>query len=127
MQAWRLLAAELVRYQPKDIVASGSAGIGAQIVTLRERPIGCSRVQEDERCKERAFGDSTPGSFHCTGPPASEYQKHGGTTELSASPTLVFTAVTLVLFLTILEIDLHRDELRELGFIFSDKDIEPIF
>ena len=53
--------------------------------------------------------------------------KHGGTTELSASPTLVFTAVTLVLFLTILEIDLHRDELRELGFIFSDKDIEPIF
>jgi hypothetical protein len=53
--------------------------------------------------------------------------KHEGTTELSASPTLVFTAVTLVLILTILEIDLHRDELRELGFIFSDKDIEPSF
>jgi hypothetical protein len=53
--------------------------------------------------------------------------KHGGTTELSASPALVFTAVTLILFLTILEVDLHRDELRELGFIFSDKDIEPIF
>ena len=53
--------------------------------------------------------------------------KHGGTTELSASPTLVFTAVTLVLILTILEIDLHRDELRELGFIFSDKGIEPSF
>ena len=50
--------------------------------------------------------------------------KHGGTTELSASPTLVFTAVTLVLILTILEIDLHRDELRELGFIFSDKGAE---
>ena len=53
--------------------------------------------------------------------------KHGGTIELSASPALVFTAVTLILFLTILEVDLHRDELRELGFIFSDKDIEPIF
>jgi hypothetical protein len=53
--------------------------------------------------------------------------KHEGTTELSASPTLVFTTLTLALILAILEIDLHRDELRELGFIFSDDGIEPRF
>jgi hypothetical protein len=36
------------------------------------------------------------------------------------SPTLLYTAVALFLILAIIEIDLHREELRALGLIASD-------
>ncbi|MGZ5096298.1 MAG: hypothetical protein ACXWCH_34750 [Burkholderiales bacterium] len=54
-----------------------------------------------------------PGSFHFTGQLTTAYRRKGrlGT---SASPTLVFTATALSLMLAMLEIDLHRDELRAL-------------
>jgi hypothetical protein len=43
----------------------------------------------------------------------------GGTTG-AFSPTLVYTAVALFLILAIIEIDLHREELKALGFIASE-------
>jgi hypothetical protein len=49
----------------------------------------------------------------------------GNMTETSASPILVFVADALFLLLAILVIDLHRDELRALGFIFGDEGIVP--
>jgi len=48
-------------------------------------------------------------------------------TGTSASPVLIFAAVTLLLILAILEIDLHRDELRALGLIFGEEGIVSSF
>jgi hypothetical protein len=48
-------------------------------------------------------------------------------TGTSASPSLIFAAVALFLILAILEIDLHRDELRALGLVPSEEGINPIF
>ena len=45
----------------------------------------------------------------------------GSMAETSASPILSFVAIVLFLILAILEIDLHRDELRVLGLIFSEE------
>lgn len=45
----------------------------------------------------------------------------GKTTETSASPTLMYAAITLFLILAILEIDLHREELEALGLIPSEE------
>jgi hypothetical protein len=39
----------------------------------------------------------------------------------------MFSAVALFLILAILEIDLHRDELRTLGLVSSEEGINPIF
>ena len=47
------------------------------------------------------------------------------TTEVSASPILGFAAVTLFLILAILEIDLHRDELRALGLVVGEDGVLP--
>ena len=47
--------------------------------------------------------------------------------EISASPILIFAANALFLILAILEIDLHRDELRALGLIFGEEGIVPFF
>jgi hypothetical protein len=44
------------------------------------------------------------------------------TAETSASPLLAYAATVLLLLLAILEIDLHRDELRALGLITGDAD-----
>jgi hypothetical protein len=43
--------------------------------------------------------------------------------ETSASPILIFTATALLLVLAILEIDLHRDELRALGLIVGEESL----
>jgi hypothetical protein len=48
-------------------------------------------------------------------------------TATSASPILIFAAVTLFLILAILEIDLHRDELRALGLLSRDEGSGPVF
>ena len=45
--------------------------------------------------------------------------------ETSASPILVLAANVLFVVLVILEIDLHRDELRALGLIFGEEGIVP--
>ncbi|MBX9647235.1 MAG: hypothetical protein K2X57_09285 [Xanthobacteraceae bacterium] len=45
--------------------------------------------------------------------------------ETSASPILIFAAIALFLVLAILEIDLHRDELRELGLIVGEESLAP--
>jgi hypothetical protein len=37
------------------------------------------------------------------------------------SPILLFTSAALFLILAILEIDLHREELRALGLVFRDE------
>jgi len=50
----------------------------------------------------------------------------GDTARTSASPVLAFTAAALVLILAILEVDLHRDELRALGLVFGSDGIEPM-
>ena len=47
----------------------------------------------------------------------------GRTTEASASPILTFVAITLFLILTILEIDLHRDELSALGLVAGEEGV----
>ena len=44
-----------------------------------------------------------------------------------ASPSLIFTAVVLVLLLAILEVDAHRGELESLGLLGSDYPIPPAF
>jgi hypothetical protein len=46
-------------------------------------------------------------------------------TEASASPILTFMAITLFLILTILEVDLHRDELRVLGLVGQEGGVPP--
>jgi hypothetical protein len=43
-----------------------------------------------------------------------------------ASPILSYTAAALFLMLAILEVDLHRDELRALGLVSSEERIQPI-
>lgn len=43
-----------------------------------------------------------------------------GDTTGAISPILVYTAVALFLILAIIEIDLHREELRALGLIASE-------
>jgi uncharacterized membrane protein YidH (DUF202 family) len=43
-----------------------------------------------------------------------------GDTTGTISPILVYTAVALFLILAIIEIDLHREELRALGLIATD-------
>jgi hypothetical protein len=63
--------------------------------------------------------------FHRT--TRSRSSAHGEVTETSASPILIFAAVALFLILAILEIDLHRDELRALGFVSGEEGINPIF
>jgi hypothetical protein len=56
----------------------------------------------------------------------SRISAHGETTGTSASPILTFTAIALVLILGIVEIDLHRDELKALGLVSSEERIQPI-
>jgi hypothetical protein len=51
---------------------------------------------------------------------------HGEMTGALASPVLTFTAVALFLILAILEVDLHRDELRALGLTSNAEQIGPI-
>jgi hypothetical protein len=63
--------------------------------------------------------------FHRT--TRSRSSAHGEKTETSASPILTFAAIALFLILAILEIDLHRDELRALGLVSSEEGINPIF
>jgi hypothetical protein len=50
----------------------------------------------------------------------------GETTGTSASPILTYTAASLFLILAIVEVDLHRDELRALGLVSSEQRIQPI-
>ena len=45
----------------------------------------------------------------------------------SGSPLLVFVAAALFLLLSILVIDLHRDELRALGLVGGAERINPVF
>jgi hypothetical protein len=49
---------------------------------------------------------------------------HGDVTGTPVSPILIFTAVALLLILAILEIDLHREELRALGLVFRDEGLD---
>ncbi len=48
-----------------------------------------------------------------------------GTTSTSASPLLTFIATVLFLILSIVEIDLHRDELRTFGLVGGEEPINP--
>jgi hypothetical protein len=50
----------------------------------------------------------------------------GQMTGTSASPILGFTAVALFLILAILQVDLHRDELRALGLVSREERIQSI-
>jgi hypothetical protein len=52
---------------------------------------------------------------------------HGEMTGTSASPILTYTAAALFLILAIVEVDLHRDELRALGLVCSEERIQPVF
>jgi hypothetical protein len=63
-------------------------------------------------------------SFHRA--TASRISAHGEASGTSASPVLVYAAAALFLILAILEVDLHRDELRALGLVSSDQRIELI-
>ena len=47
--------------------------------------------------------------------------------DTSASPFLIFSAVVLFSILSILMIDLHRDELRALGLVGGAERINPAF
>jgi hypothetical protein len=51
---------------------------------------------------------------------------HEETNGTSTSPILTFTAIALFLILGIVEIDLHRDELKALGLVSSEERIQPI-
>ena len=51
----------------------------------------------------------------------------GKVTGTFASPTLLFAATALFLILAILEIDLHRDELRALGLVGGEEGLVPSF
>jgi hypothetical protein len=48
-------------------------------------------------------------------------------TDRSASPLLIFVVAALFLVLSILVIDLHRDELRALGLVGGAERINSIF
>ena len=48
-------------------------------------------------------------------------------TNRSASPLLIYVAAALFLVLSILVIDLHRDELRALGLAGGAERINPVF
>jgi len=48
-------------------------------------------------------------------------------TDTSASRLLVFVAATLFVILSILIVDLHRDELHALGFVGGAQPIDAIF
>ena len=48
-----------------------------------------------------------------------------GVADAAASPLLVFVAIALCLILAILEIELHRDQLKALGLL-SGRDWGPI-
>jgi hypothetical protein len=48
----------------------------------------------------------------------------GDATGMPASPILIFTSAALFLILAILEIDLHREELRALGLVFRDEGLD---
>ena len=48
-------------------------------------------------------------------------------TDNSASPFLVYIVAVLLLILSILAIDLHRDELRALGLVGGTERIHPVF
>ena len=47
--------------------------------------------------------------------------------DTSASPLLMFSAAVLFLLLSILTVDLHRDELRALGLVGGTERINPVF
>jgi hypothetical protein len=51
----------------------------------------------------------------------------GDATNRSASPLLIYIAAALFLVLSILVIDLHRDELRALGLAGGAERINPVF
>ena len=48
-------------------------------------------------------------------------------TDRSASPLLMYVAAVLLLVLSILVIDLHREELRALGLVGGTEQINPVF
>ena len=48
-------------------------------------------------------------------------------TNRSASPVLIFVVAALFVVLSILMIDLHRDELRTLGLVGGAERINPVF
>ncbi|MCK1512260.1 hypothetical protein IVB22_06675 [Bradyrhizobium sp. 190] len=48
-------------------------------------------------------------------------------TDKSASPLLVYIVAVLFLVLSILTVDLHRDELRALGLVDGAERINPVF
>ena len=45
----------------------------------------------------------------------------------SASPLLIYVAAALFLLLSILMIDLHRDELQALGLVDGIEQVNPVF
>jgi len=45
----------------------------------------------------------------------------------SASPLLVFVAAVLLLLVSILLVDQHRDELRALGLVGGTEQVNPVF
>jgi hypothetical protein len=51
----------------------------------------------------------------------------GDTTNRSASPLLIYVAAALFLVLSILVIDLHRDELQAFGLVGGAERINPVF
>ena len=48
-------------------------------------------------------------------------------TDKSASPLLIYIVAGLFLILSIVVIDLHRDELRALGLVGGTERINPVF
>ena len=48
-------------------------------------------------------------------------------TNRSASPLLVYVAAALFVILSILIVDLHRDELHALGLVGGTERINPVF
>ena len=48
-------------------------------------------------------------------------------TDRSASPLLVYVAAALFVILSILMVDLHRDELQALGLVGGAERINPVF
>jgi hypothetical protein len=48
-------------------------------------------------------------------------------TDKSASPLLVYIVAVLFLILSILVIDMHRDELRALGLVGGAERVNPVF
>jgi hypothetical protein len=56
----------------------------------------------------------------------SRISAHEEMTGTSASLFLTFTAIALFLILAIVEIDLHRDELRALGLVSGEEHIQSM-